>query len=94
VHYIAKERPAARSIIRTIIRITTRQRTAIAKRHIISAKSRATLSGSILTRRRRRRKTTTIITLAYNGDDNNLKEGGYIGIPNFQGIYESDQLEH
>jgi hypothetical protein len=35
----------------------------------------------------------TIITLAYNSDDDNLKGEEYIGIPNFQGIYESDQLE-
>jgi hypothetical protein len=90
VHYIAKERPVIRSTIRTIIRITTRRRTIIAKRPIKSAKSRATLSSSVLTRRRRRRKTTTIITLAYNNDDDDLEKGGYIEIPNFRGIYELD----
>jgi hypothetical protein len=88
VHYIAKERPAVRSIIRTIIRITTCRRTAITKRPVKSAKSRATSSGSVLTRRRRRK--TTIITLAYDGDDDDLEGEGYIGIPNFQGIYKSD----
>jgi hypothetical protein len=93
VHYTAKERPAVRSTIYTIIRITTCRRTIIAKRPAKSAKSRATLSSSILTRRRRRRKTTTIITLAYNSNDDNLEGGGYTGIPNFQGIYKSDQLE-
>jgi hypothetical protein len=92
VYYTAKERPAVRSTIYTIIRITTCRRTAIAKRHIISTKSRAILSSSVLIKRRRKKKTT-IITLVYNGDDNNLKGGEYIGIPNFQGIYKSDQLE-
>jgi hypothetical protein len=87
---MAKERPAVRSTIYTIIRITTRRRTATAKRPVKCAKSRAILSGSVLIRRRRRRKTTTIITLAYDSDDDNLKGEGYIGIPNFQGIYESD----
>ena len=83
VHYIAKERPAVRSTVCTAIRITTRRRTATAKRPAKSAKSRAILSGSVLTRRRRRRKTTTIITLAYDGDDDNLEGEGYVGIPNF-----------
>jgi hypothetical protein len=89
VHYTAKERPAVRSTIRTATRITTRRRTAIAKRPAKSAKSRAILSGSVLTRRRRRKKTI-IITLAYDSNDDDLEGGGYIGIPNFQGIYESD----
>jgi hypothetical protein len=83
VYYTAKKRPAIRSIIRIIIRITTRRRTIIAKRPIKSIKLRAILSGSVLTRRRRRRKTTTIITLAYNNDDDNLEGEEYIGIPNF-----------
>jgi hypothetical protein len=92
---MAKERLAVRSTIRTTTRITTRRRTAIAKRPAKSVKSRATSSGSVLTRRRRRKiQKTTIITLAYNGDDDDLEEEGYIGIPNFQGIYESDQSEH
>jgi hypothetical protein len=32
--------------------------------------------------------------LAYDGDDDDLEGEGYAGIPNFQGIYESDQSEH
>jgi hypothetical protein len=76
VYYTAKKRPAVRSTIRTITRITTCRRTITAKRPVKSAKSGAILSSSVLTRRRRR-KTTTIITLAYNGDDDDLEKGGY-----------------